>query len=930
MYRLTLFSIFACLGLLLCSAPGFAQHKYLVKGSVLDTADRLKLLNSSVSVLNAKDSTLKSFTRTAEDGSFAMDKLTQGKYILLVTYPGYADYVESFSLDSLKPQRDFGSVNLLLKSKLLEDVLIKGQAAAIKINGDTTEFNAAAYKTQPNASVEDLLKQFPGVQVDKDGKITAQGKTVTKVLVEGEEFFGDDPTLVTKNLRADMVDKVQLFEKSSDQAAFTGIDDGKKEQTLNIKLKDDKKNGYFGKLDGGIGTDGFYESQLLYNRFTGKKKFSAYGTYSNTGKTGLSWDDSSKMGGMSMEFMEDGGIMIMGSADELESFDGRYNGQGIPVAATGGLHFDSKWNADKQSINTNFKTGALTVDNKTNTISQNNLPTGVIVSNSDQTSHNYMFRNKLDATYQIKLDTTSNLKVSVDGTLKKSDITTNYMARSFRSDTTLLNTSERQVSNEGTQQTFNLTAFYTKKFKKKGRTLSVNLSEAIRKNETTGILYADNNFYTETGALDREQITDQFKTVNANSSLLTSNITYTEPISKYLSVVFNYGLSLNESTSDRKSFNRSASGNYDLLDTDFSNDFKLNQISNQGGAIANFNRKKTVINAGTKIASVNFDQIDRLTDKTFSRNFINWTPQASYLYKFSSQKSLNIRYSGNTRQPSVDQIQPVRVNTDPLNVTLGNENLRPAFTNNFSTYYNSYKVIGSKSLYASASYSFTQNAIVSNTTTDAEGKSTFQSINLMDKKASNYYGYISYNQKIKWLSDVSAGISLNANGSSSYNYVNGVQNQNTSGDYSASIRLSKYVEKKYSAYLNGGPSYTRGSSSLQKQLNNNGWGYNGNFSVTAYLPAKFELSTDGSYLFRAATQSFDDNFTRFIWNASFSRKFMKSEALKASIKANDILNQNTGFSRSAYGNFITQTSSITIQRYFMFSLTWDFNKMGGK
>ena len=179
--------------------------------------------------------------RAAEDGSFSIKGLNPGKFILLMSYPGYADYVEHFTLDSLHQLHNFGNVSMQLKERLLKEVIIKGTAAAIKIKGDTTEFNAAAYTIQPNAKVEDLLKQLPGIQVDKDGKITAQGQRVNKVLVDGEEFFGDDPTLVTKNIRADMVDKVQLYDKKSDQAAFTGIDDGQKTKTINIKLKDDKK-----------------------------------------------------------------------------------------------------------------------------------------------------------------------------------------------------------------------------------------------------------------------------------------------------------------------------------------------------------------------------------------------------------------------------------------------------------------------------------------------------------------------------------------------------------------------------------------------------------------------------------------------------------------------------------------------------------------
>ncbi|MDB5001436.1 MAG: TonB-dependent receptor, partial [Mucilaginibacter sp.] len=238
----------------------------LVKGIIIDSASNAKLSNASISVLRAKDSTLIKFTRATTNGSFTVNNMGTGKFILLVTYPAYADYVENFTLDSVKAQRSFGNIDLQLKARLLNTVLVTGRVAAIKIKGDTTEYNAKAFTIQPNSKVEDLLKQLPGIQVDKDGKITAQGQTVSKVLVDGEEFFGDDPTLVTKNIRGDMVDKVQLYDKKSDQAAFTGIDDGQKTKTINIKLKEDKKNGYFGKIDAGVGTDGYYQGQGLFNK----------------------------------------------------------------------------------------------------------------------------------------------------------------------------------------------------------------------------------------------------------------------------------------------------------------------------------------------------------------------------------------------------------------------------------------------------------------------------------------------------------------------------------------------------------------------------------------------------------------------------------------------------------------------------------------
>src|SRR5450432_1198395 len=250
-----------------------AQNNYSVKGTIADTVEKVKLVTSAVTILQARDSILVKFGYTKTDGSFMLDGLPGGQYILLVAYPDYADYVETFNLDSANPSHDFGNIPMSPKSRLLQEVIVKGTVSQMKIKGDTTEFNANAFVIQPNAKVEDLLKQLPGITVDKDGKITAEGQKVTKVLLDGEEFFGDDPTLVTKNIRADMVDKVQLYDKKSDQATFTGIDDGVKTKTINIVLKEDKKNGTFGKADVDVGTHGYAESQLLYNRFKEKMKF---------------------------------------------------------------------------------------------------------------------------------------------------------------------------------------------------------------------------------------------------------------------------------------------------------------------------------------------------------------------------------------------------------------------------------------------------------------------------------------------------------------------------------------------------------------------------------------------------------------------------------------------------------------------------------
>ncbi len=323
-----------------------AAQKASVKGIITDTTSQQNLYNSTISLLRAKDSILYKFTRSDEKGNFIFKNIDSGKYVLLITYPGYADFVDELSVTD-SSQNNLGKIILTLKANLLKDVIVRSAAGSIKIKGDTTEFAADSFKVQPNANVEDLLKKLPGIQVDKNGNITAQGEKVQKILVDGEEFFGDDPTLVTQNLRADMIDKVQVYDKQSDQAAFTGIDDGQKQKTINLKLKDSKKNGYFGKANAGAGTDGYHDSQLMFNRFKGKQKFAVYGILSNTGTSGLNWQDQNSYGDnpfANADVSEDGGgIYITSSGDQLDSWDGRYNGQGIPLVQSGGLHYNNKW-----------------------------------------------------------------------------------------------------------------------------------------------------------------------------------------------------------------------------------------------------------------------------------------------------------------------------------------------------------------------------------------------------------------------------------------------------------------------------------------------------------------------------------------------------------------------------------------------------------
>jgi hypothetical protein len=807
--------------------------------------------------------------------------------------------------------------------------VIKQKISAIKIKGDTTEFTADSFHVQANATVEELLKKLPGIQVDKNGKITAQGETVQKVLVDGEEFFGDDPTLVTQNLRADMIDKVQVFDKKSDQAAFTGIDDGEKTKTINLKLKDNKKNGYFGKVSLGGGTDGYYDNQVMLNLFKKKEKLSAYGIISNTGKTGLNWNDRNSYGdniASNVDYDDaSGNLMFTGSNDELDSWDGQYNGQGYPSVKTGGVHYNNKWDDDKQSTNFNYKILQLNVTGSNGTNTQYILPDTLYYNNQRETFNNQILRNRINGNYEVQLDSSSYIKISASGGTDHKVTNSHFITEARASDSTLVNSGDRSISTTGDTRTVISNLLWKKKLHKKGRTLSVNLSENYENGNSDGYLLADNEFY-KGGTGNGQQITDQYKKYENKKLLFDSKITYSEPLSPASSIIANYGISVNNSESDRQSFNKATGGKYTDIDSIYSNDYKFNVFTHKAGLTYNLIKKKVRLNIGNNIGITSFEQQDVLADTSSKRNFINWFPQASFTYSFNQQKRLFIRYNGNTSQPSIQQIQPIRTNDDPLNIVVGNPSLKPQFANNVNLNFYQYKVLTETNIYASLSYRFLENAIGNSSTVDySTGKRTTQAVNLDGNRTlSGYFGY-----GFKWKKP---GININFNGQISEGrnagIVNNVMNVTNNGSYTLGSSLYKSKDKKYELRLEASATYNNSRSSVQSDIKTNYWTYNVQPAFDIFLPKKFQLHSDVDANFRQRTSAFDFNTNVILWNAWFGKKFLKGDVLLLKASANDLLNQNVGFNRQINSNYITQNTYSSIQRFFMLSVVWNFVKAG--
>ena len=895
-----------------------------IKGTVIDTTENRNLMNSVVSIIRKTDSVLVSFSRTDARGDFRFDKISHGEYIMMVTYPKFADYVDILKVGAA-PELALGRIILTPKSELLKEVVVRQRMGAIRMKGDTLSFMADSFAVRDGASVEDLLKKLPGLQVNKNGEITAQGEKVEKVLVDGEEFFSDDPAVVTQNLRADAVKEVQVFDKKSDQAAFTGIDDGEKTKTINLKLKDDRKRGMFGKASIGGGLPGSFAGEAMLNAFKGKRKIAAFGIMSNTGRVGLNWQDSDKYGGgNNVEYNEEDGYFFLSSSGDDEFGDnwgGTFGGQGLPTAWTGGLHYSNKWLEDKFHLNGNYRFNKQNLFGKSSTTTQYILPGREYIDYQDQDIYKRNERHSLNGFYAIKLDSLSTLKVSVNGATTNSRNNSRFNSRAKNLADEWLNTSNRQLASVSDRKQFNSSAIWRKKFKKKGRTISWSIDQNYNNVESDGILQSSNEFYTA-GFLDSTSVIDQQKLNRSKTSVVSTRIAYTEPLSKTAFIEMNYSYRLNNSEALRSSFDKSTNGKYENLNPLFSNDFDFRVNTNSGGLNFRVNKSKYNYSFGGNISRADFRQQDLVKDTLSSYSFTNFFPRANFRYNFGPQKRLGLNYNGNTRQPSLEQLQPIRENTDPLNIVVGNPDIKQEFRHSISVNYNDYKILTSRNMYMSVYYAFIDNAISNDVSVDNSGKRITRFVNVDGNFLLN--GYMGYWKQVKkW--NLNVGLNGNVNISRNANIVNGLENINNNRAGSVGLNFNYDKEKKYSFSLNPRFGYTTSRSSIS-DVKTQYWTSDNELDLTVELPWKLQFNTNAEISLREKTAVFGDNNNVTKWNAWLAKKFWKSNAGEIRFSIFDILDQNIGLRRNANSNFISENRYDTFRRYWLLTFTWNFTK----
>ena len=917
------------ISMLFLSISSFSQN-ITVTGNLKDTTEKKPVKNAVVALLTVKDSILYKFTRSNTDGDFILKDVKPGNYILMTTHPFYADLLDNIELKDAETK--LGNVSVTSKSKLMQEVIVK-TGSAIKIKGDTTIYTADSFKVSANANVEELLKKLPGIQVDKNGEIKAMGQKVEKVLVDGEEFFGDDPGMAVKNLRADAVKEVQVFDKKSEQAEFTGIDDGNTKKTINLKLKDDKKHGYFGKIDAAGGLldtlDNRHNTNLLFSTFKGKRKLTAFLLNGNTGQDGLSWQDNEKFGGendnYTMSMDEDGGMMFMyrgGSSDDEPNVD-RENG--FIKNTNAGLQYSNKWN-DKQTLNISPKYNSQIYTNNKTGFTQQQVGDSALNTNEIVATNVNRSNFKTSGSYDIKLDSNNTIKFTAKANFYHTESDEMRNAATAGGTGTLKNSSNSIKQTNSDKNSLYGSVIFKHKFKKTRRTFSLNTDWNLLENNGNSFLKSVNQSYFN-GTPSNIQNLNQLRATDKTTQNISTNIIYTEPLNKKFSLELSHSLTYNNGTNNQLTYSYSnVTGKYDLTVDSLSNRFKQIITVNKPGAKISYSFKKIKFNFGSGFGFTHFDLADKTFNKDYIRNYTNFFPSANFTYSYKSNYSIRFNYNGNTRQPTLNQLQPLRDNNDYFNQYIGNPNLKPSFTNNFSVSHNTYNFLKEIWSYQSLSLRTISNSITNNRTINLDsGKTTTQPINTNGNISLNFYGGIGI--KLKKL-DLRVGLNPNISYSKFADVINSKTSFSQTLNSGLSIYLSKSKDKKYDFSLSENFNNNRNTTSQNntlKKFNTN----NVRLDGTVYYKKIWSLSTDYNFFSRQKTVDFQNNLTNQIWNARMQRTFKKDE-FTAYLLVRDILNQNIGIERSFYGNTLSEERNERLKRYLMIGFTWNFKNKAAK
>ena len=882
-----------------------AQYDFSISGVVVDEFKE-PLPKLGVKVLNAQDSSLVKGTTSSDKGRFRVASLPKGEYIVSLSYLGYNTLNKNVSLSFGNKHISLGTIEMTPSDIMLSEAVIMGKTPDIIAKEDTLEYNADSYKTQPNAVVEDMIKKMPGIEIDESGKITANGKEVKKILVDGQEFFSDDPKVASKNLPANMVEKLQVIDRKSDEARFSGVDDGEDETVINLTVKKGMKNGWFGNVQAGGATDARYEGSLMANYFKDSNQVTILAGANNTNNMGASDLGSSMFSGSSRRGQGNWGPM-----------------KGENTSAVGGLNFNVG-KSDKFRAGGDVKYAYTDMDLKEHSERQNFLTTdSTTYDNSLKDNRNR--GHNIEMNYRLlwnpdkytQIEFRPNFKYS-NSKMENNSSSLSYGLNSLGLNDTITKGSLNSFSNaKGINVGGRLSI--SRKFKgKEGRQISVSLNYDYNNSKEDGYSYNKTSYY-------KSNITEKTDLKDNNHSRGASygvRATYIEPINKHTTWSLSYNYRYNYTYADKLSYNINSDGSLGDLNVDYSNSFRNNFQRHRASTAFNGTYEKMNYNVG----------IDFEPSKSESRNLIdsnrdvegrmqyNFSPFLRYNYSISKSDNLRIDYRGRTQQPSISQLQPSQTISDPLRRTEGNPDLKASYNNSFGIRYNSFKTEKQRSMMFMLNANYTLNSIVNSTYFDNEGIQVTKPVN--ENGVWSVWSMFMTNMPFK-NKRFSFNNFTNIGCNRQIGFTNSVRN--VSMNYNINERLEFVYSNSFGDIrIGGNGGYQRTKNSIQSSRNQNTFDYGAKFATTLYIPGDITFTTDVNYSGKAG---YSDGYDKevWLWNAQLTWSFLKGKQASLSVRAYDILNQNKNISRSVTGNYIQDVETNSIGRYVMFSFAYRFN-----
>lgn len=923
---------------LFCMAATLWAGAYNIQGTVVDAADNSPLAEATVRLLQSSDSAFVKGVAANLDGRFTLTGVNNGNYILEATYIGYGAAYVPVKVQGASPK----GITLSLKesSYMLQEATVVGVKTPIKVMEDTIEYNADSYTTQPNAVVEDLLKRLPGVEVDSDGGITANGKTVTKILIDGKEFFSDDPKVASKNLPVDMVEKLQVVDRKSDLARLTGVDDGEDETVINLTVKKDMKNGWFGTILGGYGTDDRYTANFNVNRFWNGNQITLLGNANNINELGFT--DSN--GGRFRRFGGEQGI------NNSQAFGLNFNVGNGEIFRVGGnvLYSHSNRYTWKQQNREYLLDADSYYENST--------------SDATDIGHNL----RADLRMEWKPDSFNTVDFRPSFSFNKNDSRIDQFSISQGK-----NMSQNLSNSTGKSFEARGRLIYTHNFnRRRGRSISVFADYSISNVRETDNSYTYYKYLrsmlttTDDDQLEQDwEAYDQLTLTHTRTNSIGGRLSWTEPLGdvkngNFLTVA--YRASMRWNNADKHVEQRNAMDTtsmpayvYGLTHGDFGvpgpvwgdNPFEPMAALSSEFRYKYFNQdirvgyKKVTrlfnLDAGVSVVP----QMSVANELTGSKASIperwvwNVAPYLRARFKWSGQRSMQLFYNGRSSQPSMNQLQPVEDTSDPLNITVGNPTLAPSFNHNLMVRFQDFNVEHQRSIMLMAFVNLTQNSIVSKTRYDLStgGRyTTYENVDgVWSARLMNMFSMPFSNKAWTFTNNIFANFNQNVGFIATQTDANGEALRNTSRalmfneSFTIAFRpqnLELSVRPTYRLQKNWNTAVTNNTSSLTNY-------FDVQFNGTYNFPFGLVLSTDLDWTRTTGyAQGYDTK--QLMWNAQIAYEFLRGRSATVAVKVYDILQQKNNVNRTITANYIDDTMYNSLTRYFMLTFTWRFNTFG--